>query len=119
MDQPDLRGARILILEDDYYLATDVQYALEKAGARVIGPFPSASEALSAIANARLDCALLDINLGHGPDFEALRASGTPFLFVTGYDAPAIPVEFAAARRPEKPVTPEQIATELCALMER
>ncbi|GJD82053.1 sensor histidine kinase [Methylobacterium gregans] len=35
--EPDLDGLRILVVEDDYYLATDTARALRGAGAEVIG----------------------------------------------------------------------------------
>jgi hypothetical protein len=37
-NEADLRGHRILVVEDDYYLATDAARALRGAGAEVIGP---------------------------------------------------------------------------------
>jgi two-component SAPR family response regulator len=55
----------------------------------------------------RPDCAIIDINLGSGPSYDvaaSLRASQVPFLFVTGYDAGAIPPEFSDIERLEKPV---------------
>jgi DNA-binding response OmpR family regulator len=111
---PDLKGKRVLILEDDYHLAMELENAMERAGATVLGPFARSRQALSALQRESLDCALVDLNLGQGPDFEVprvLQALGTPFLFVTGYDEPTIPLEFAATKRLEKPVDPQQIAT--------
>jgi len=98
VDRP-LEGLRVLVIEDDYYIATDEQQALQGAGAVVIGPCAQASDAV--------DCAVVDINLGRGPSFEAaatLRRRGIPFLFTTGYDAGAIPREFADVPRLEKPI---------------
>jgi DNA-binding NarL/FixJ family response regulator len=104
--QVDLRGARILVLEDDYYVATDLQAVLEDSGAQVVGPFADAADALSAIEREQPDCALVDINLGQGPSFDlprALTRENVPFAFVTGYDALAIPTEFKMFERLEKP----------------
>lgn len=106
-DGPKLRDARILVLEDDYYLATDLQYALEKAGATVVGPFSDEAAAARSLASARPDCAFVDVNLGRGPTFgvpRALASRSVPFAFVTGYDAGTIPEEFKAVTRFEKPV---------------
>lgn len=102
-----LRGKRILVVEDDYYLAQDTQDALERAGAQVIGPFASQREAIGAADPARIDCALLDINLGGGPSFilaETLEERRIPFLFVTGYDADVVPEKFRHNPRVEKPM---------------
>ena len=105
--QKRLAGMNILLLEDDYYLATDAQQGLEDAGATVVGPFREADEATSHATADELDCAVLDINLGDGPCFgtaRALRDRNIPFLFITGYDQSVIPAEFSSVRWLEKPV---------------
>lgn len=102
-----LRGACVLVLEDDYLQASDLRVALEAAGARVLGPFGNADEAAAALAEVRPDCAVLDVNLGDGPSFavpEALTQQAVPFAFLTGYDADTIPDRFADTPRFEKPV---------------
>lgn len=107
-----LDGWRVLVIEDDYYLATDEQNALQAAGAQVVGPCARASEAMLLVKGGHVDCALVDINLGHGPSFEAatvLRAQGIPFLFTTGYDAATIPDEFADIVRLEKPIGDKEL----------
>ena len=101
-----LAGVRILIVEDDFFLAIDEQSALEGAGAHVVGPFADEDAGVAAVA-AGLDCAVLDLNLGDGPSFAvavALRAKNIPFLFVTGYNVGAIPPEFRDVNRVQKPV---------------
>ncbi len=92
-----LAAARVLVLEDDYYLATDLQIALEGVGAVVVGPFANGRDAQMAVEQAPPDCALLDVNLGAGPSFELprlLQRLSVPFAFVTGYDRSALPDEF-------------------------
>lgn len=108
----DLRGARILILEDDFYQAMDLQETLEQSGAQVVGPFSDAADAARAIERDNPDCAFVDLNLGNGPSFElprALSRKNVPFAFVTGYSANIIPAEFGASARLEKPVEPSTI----------
>ncbi|MCC2977041.1 hypothetical protein LK533_10195 [Sphingomonas sp. PL-96] len=103
----DLRGARILVLEDDYYLACDLQNALERAGATVLGPFAAEADARHALDAGRPDCAFLDVNLGAGISFcfpDTLAERAIPFAFVTGYDREVIPDAFATVERLEKPV---------------
>ena len=109
---PGLARAAILVLEDDYYLAEDLLRTLEEAGATVLGPCPGPAEAERLIEGRRPDCAFLDLNLGGGPSFDfprALTRAGIPFAFVTGYDRQAIPDEFAAVERLEKPVEPRNV----------
>jgi len=103
-----LRGASVLVLEDDYYQATDLQVALESAGARVLGPFGDEAEASHALSQTTPDCAFIDVNLGTGPTFAvpaALTEGDVPFAFITGYDAETIPRQFADVPRFEKPVS--------------
>ncbi len=113
-------GRRVLIVEDDYYLATDAQQALEASGFSVLGPFPEPHEAIKFIENEDVDCALVDINLGQGPSFrvaQALQAKAIPFAFVTGYDSPTIPSKFAEVIRVEKPFTERGLIETVTKLM--
>lgn len=105
--EADLSGHRILVVEDDYYQATDTALALQSAGAQVLGPCPNADAARAEIEARHPDAALLDVNLGGRPAFELaglLKQRGVPFVFLTGYDQGAIPKEFGGVDRLEKPV---------------
>ncbi|MEO6093008.1 MAG: response regulator [Novosphingobium sp.] len=108
MPDAGLVGRRVLVVEDEYLLATDLAHALEKEAAEVIGPVPSVAQAMALIADGTdIHLGLLDINLGGElvyPVADALAALGVPFLFVTGYDARAIPPRFQNVPRLEKPV---------------
>src|SRR3546814_11969765 len=89
-----------------FFLAEDGRDTLERAAATVLGPVSNAEDALSLLDQETPDCALVDVNLGAGPEFEcalALKARNVPFVFLTGYDADVIPPEFAGAPRLEKP----------------
>lgn len=102
-----LNGLSVLVLEDEYVLAADAQGVLSRAGARVIGPFGSAIDALAAAERSRPDCALLDLDLGTGLDFapaRALRQRGVPLVFFTGYDMSVVPADLRKERFLEKPV---------------
>lgn len=117
-----LQDRRVLILEDDYYLATDLQAALEKAGATVIGPFGDPAEAELALLDAQPDCAFIDVNLGEGPSFDVPRALSkhdVPFAFVTGYDQGTIPSEFSHVLRFEKPISAEQVVQATTGMLNR
>jgi len=83
----NLRGARVLIVEDAVLLAMELETGLSDAGARVIGPAYELDEAM-ALLGQPIDAAVLDANLnGHSvtPVAEALQARGVPFVFATGY----------------------------------
>ena len=110
--EPDLTGRRVLVVEDDFYLATDAARALRGAGAEIMGPCATEEDARAELEERRPDAVLVDINLGPGPSFklaETLKDRGIPFVFTTGYDAGVIPTEFAGVERLEKPFQLRQI----------
>ncbi|WP_185829275.1 hypothetical protein [Sphingomonas ginkgonis] len=116
-----LRGRRLLVVEDAYLLARDYCDWLEGAGASVIGPEPTSETALALLAGEPgcCDAALIDIDLGQGPRFDLVRAlagAGIPTLIATGYDLLAIPPEFAAVPRLQKPFRADQLLAALAAL---
>ena len=103
---PDLSGLRVLVVEDEYYIATDIARALRGAGAQVSGPCPTEEAARIELVTQHPDAVVLDINLGSGPSFtlaEMVKDHGIPFVFVTGYDQGKIPEEFKDVERLEKP----------------
>lgn len=111
-DMPSLAGRRILVVEDDYYLASDASNWLKRAGAHVIGPFSSADDACRALEEEAVDIAVIDINLGSGPSYRLasqLASDGIPFMFATGYDEVALPEGFRDRPRLEKPFTGSQL----------
>ena len=116
----DLSGHRILVVEDDYYLATDTARALQGVGAEVIGPCPTEAAAREALKNDAPAAALVDINLGTGPSFTLatlLRERGVPFVFITGYDEGVIPPDFADVERLQKPVELRRVVHFLAATL--
>jgi len=102
-----LLGVRVLVVEDDYFIALELCTALRDAGADIIGPARDVESGLAAIAREQLDCAVLDINLQGRMGFqiaEELRTRDVPTIFATGYDATTIPQELTDIPRLEKPV---------------
>jgi DNA-binding response OmpR family regulator len=116
MPEGFLQGRRVLIVEDDYFLAEDMRAYFEREGAEVVGPVGRVSDALSLATSGKPDGAVLDINLAGEmvyPVADALRARNVPFVFVTGYDAEIIPTAYAEVTRCEKPVEPAKIGKAL------
>lgn len=102
----NLAGQRILIVEDEYFLAADFVQALAALGAVVIGPASNVEAALGLLDGSAPDLAILDINLKGDISFavaDALAARGLPFVFVTGYDQGVIPPRHADRPRWQKP----------------
>ncbi|CAM3822167.1 response regulator [Bordetella bronchialis] len=113
MGEQILHDRRILIVEDEYLLASHLRSELEDAGAVVIGLAGNVRDALAMVESARSPhCAVLDINLGGEsvlPVADALLARGVPFVFATGYDESAIPPRYRSAPRCGKPIDMRQL----------
>jgi two-component SAPR family response regulator len=118
-EEHTLSGIRVLIVEDEYLIALDVCEWLKRSGASVIGPARSVTHALRLLASSQVDVAVIDVNLGEGPNFEVpehLTRARVPFLFATGYDELAIPPRFADVPRMEKPYGQVQLVAAVCKL---
>ena len=107
-----LSGKRLLVVEDEYVIASDLAYTIEAAGATVIGPAGTVEDALALLDSDRIDGAVLDVNLHQKrvyPVADALAARRIPFVFATGYDAADMPPAYAGVPRYEKPVNKDQL----------
>jgi CheY-like chemotaxis protein len=83
-----LRGARVLVVEDEAILSLDLEAMLLDLGCMVAGTADKLDDALQMARTSDFDVALLDVNLGGkrvDPVAEAIRARGIPIVFVTGY----------------------------------
>ncbi len=101
-------GKVILVVEDDFFIATDLCRSLETEGVEVLGPVGRIDDALGLIARSgHIDGALVDLNL-HGvmafPVADALTERRVPFMFVTGYDEAVIPDRYRQVPHYNKPV---------------
>ena len=121
MTDTPLSGRHVLVVEDEYLMAMALSDELVQAGATVVGPAPSVDRATGLVASgATIDFALVDLNLGGEPGFpvaDVLAANGTPFVFLTGYDASAIPDAYRAVRRLNKPLAAEEAVRHVAAAL--
>jgi CheY-like chemotaxis protein len=82
-----LRDRRILVIEDEYLIATTLSDHLEGIGSVVVGPVPSVEMAIKAIeSNPDIDVAVVDVNLGGVmayPVADVLLARKIPFVLST------------------------------------
>ena len=112
-----LTGLKVLVVEDQYFLADEISQALTDAGADVVGPFREMADGYEALErNPNLAGAVLDINLDGimvFPIADALRARGVPFLFTTGYDERSIPTAYCDVPRCEKPINAADVIRRL------
>ena len=79
---------KILVLEDDMYIASGLLYALEAEGYEPTH-VKSVSEAKSALAGEAFNLAIMDIQLPDGTSFdlrEDIKRTSTPVIFLTVVD---------------------------------
>lgn len=107
--QIDLQGSRVLIAEDDYFVASALADAFRAANAQVIGPCASLAEATRLAGGSQM--AVLDVDLKGQMVFplaDRLMRDGMPFVFYTGFDKPLLPAHFAKIVCITKPMAPQE-----------
>ncbi|MHC2618968.1 CheY-like chemotaxis protein [Bradyrhizobium huanghuaihaiense] len=118
-----LSGRRILVVEDEYFLADDISRALRSAGAEIAGPVGELDDALPIInGGGILDGAVLDVNIRSEmvfPIAQELRACHVPFVFTTGYDKVSIAPQFHDVVLWEKPIDIAAMVRGLAGLIEK
>ncbi len=106
-EELSLEGLQILVVEDEFLLALEVEATLIGFGCSVVGPFAKLAKALRRCPQhaARWRGAR------HQPQWRdglsagrAARLRGIPFVFLTGYVASDIPERFRHFRRLQKPL---------------
>ena len=104
--------ARVLLVEDEFFVALTVEDVLQGFGCTIVGPLPTLAQALQAARTEPLSGAVLDVNLNGEkvyPAADALLARGIPFVFATGYSAADLPERFRGLPRVQKPFNTETL----------
>ena len=115
-----LQGRKILVVEDEATIALNLAKALQRAGAIVVGPVASVAAAHGAMADHRLDGALLDIRLRSETSFplaDVLAALGVPFVFVSGLSSALMPYAHRNRPRFDKPYQMADVIDTLVSLL--
>ncbi|MBR0800935.1 response regulator [Bradyrhizobium jicamae] len=104
---------RVLVVEDEYFLANDLRIALTSLGAEVMPLAGDLHDAREQIARSGFDIGILDIDLRGDNSFalaDELKRREIPFIFSTGYGSELIPARFAGVPRWEKPFDANALA---------
>ena len=106
-------GGSVLVVEDDYLIASELKSRLEAAGIKVAGPAPNVERAFEILdTEAELAGAILDIRLGDQfvfPVADELERRGLPFVFSTGYESDVMPERHADKILLRKPIDEDAV----------
>ena len=110
------RASRILVVEDDYFVALELEHRLLDAGYDVIGIAATAEDALAKARSGKPDLAVMDIRLASPRDGIAaatdLLGLGIPSIFATAHADPETRRRGEEARPLgwlQKPYSPESV----------
>ena len=110
----------LLVVEDNIIIAMDAEDVLLALGAARVHTAATVAQAHSVLAGATLEAAILDFNLEDETSeavADALRQTGTPFVFATGYSGlEALPERFADCHLLQKPYVADDIRAAFAAL---
>jgi CheY-like chemotaxis protein len=115
-----LAGRRILVVEDEYFIAEEITALLLPLGAVVVGPLSDQFKAIELLSDTEIDCAVLDIELrGRAvfPLIRELQQRDIPWLYVTGYSEGLVPEEWRAAVHLEKPIVSDALVASILGLL--
>jgi DNA-binding NtrC family response regulator len=109
-------GCRVLVVEDDYFLADDLKEELEARGAKVVGPIADLGAAQDQVSRDDFDVAVINVKLGNKLAWsiaDELMRANIPFGFITGYGAGSIPERFRHIVRWEKPCNMSKLTEDI------
>lgn len=110
---------RVLIIEDEYLIASTLAQMLTNAGHVVTGMVGSAEKAIPMLDERQCDVAVVDANLAGScaaPIGTALRKRGIPFVVISGYSRQQLLGDLRDAPFLPKPVDPTELLAAVSAL---
>jgi DNA-binding NtrC family response regulator len=118
-----LKGLSVLVVEDDFFVATELAALLRDAGAAVVHSCRTIGEATAILNNCDPAVAILDVRIGCeniAPVAHKLSQRGTPFLFYTGQvGGDRLMAEWAERPILSKPSSWQQIVGALAGLLQQ
>jgi DNA-binding response OmpR family regulator len=123
----DRTAIRILVVEDEWFIAMETEAVLHDGGYSVIGTAATAEDAVAIAGRERPDLVVMDIRLRGDRDgidaaLEIRSRFGVPCIFATAHSEPDVMARGAAAEPLgwlTKPFSGQQLLREVEAAVER
>lgn len=115
-----LSGARILVVEDEFVIAMQLQSLFEEEGAQVLGPYHNLAEAMEHAKTDEISAASLDLNLGRdnaGPVANLLAERHVPFMFYSVKTDDPVLTEWQHVPLVQKPAATKELVEAVAALV--
>ncbi|MER8506226.1 response regulator [Mesorhizobium sp. M0199] len=117
--RPSLDGLRILILEDEFLIAMDIEQLCRDYGALDVVIARDLADIEQQDVAAQFDAAIVDLMLSGVSTLQfasRLREAGIPFVFASGYsDADEIKKSFPGVRLVTKPYSGDDLVEAVAA----
>jgi DNA-binding response OmpR family regulator len=114
--------SRILVIEDEPFIAADIEHTLTDAGFVIAGTAGKFHNAIALAQTLVFDAAILDANLAGvsaGPVATELSRRGIPYIVLSGYSREQQPAEMRGAHLITKPFNPVQLVNTLRSVLAR
>ena len=117
------QNKKILVVEDTFLIAMQLQMDLKTLEYSVAGPAPSVERALKLLDRETIKAAVLDVHLGNEDSLKIankLNEMNIPFLFITGFERVEVDSEeFDKHILLRKPINLEQLDAAMHQLLEK
>lgn len=112
----------VLVVEDDFFIALQLESTLLEAGYEVLGPASTVPDALHLLTAHRPAAAVLDVNLGSErvtPVAEVLATRRIPYLIASAYNVRDLENDpiLAKAVNVGKPTSPKRLLHEMARIL--
>ena len=116
MTEPDLKGARVLVVEDEVLISMMLTDMLEQLGCETVGPAATIGEATPIVAAAAFDIAVLDVHVDGCSIYDLadrIRGCAIPLVIASGSGSDSLPERFRDAVLLPKPYSLPALETAL------
>ena len=109
------------MIEDEYFIAKELEALLQSRGANVVGPIGNMDDAIAQVRRDGFEVAVIDINLQGIECYvvaDELKRHDVPFIFASAYSEDRIPERFDNVHLWQKPYNESALVEDVRRLCE-